>query len=82
MPTMSTHPVIELKGITKSFGGVHALKNVDLTIEKGEIHALAGENGSGKSTLIKVLCGVHQPDEGEIIIDGVPCKHMTPITGH
>lgn len=77
---MSTHPVIELKGITKSFGGVHALKNVDLTIEKGEIHALAGENGSGKSTLIKVLCGVHQPDEGEIIIDGVPCKHMTPIT--
>ena len=77
---MSDHPIVELREINKSFGGVHALKNVSLTIEKGEIHALAGENGSGKSTLIKVLCGVHQPDSGSVFIDGVECSHMTPLT--
>lgn len=77
---MLERPIIELKGINKSFGGVRALKNVSLTINKGEIHALAGENGSGKSTLIKVLSGVHQPDSGTIIINGQECSHMTPLT--
>lgn len=76
---MAEQAIIELKGINKSFGGVHALKNVDLTINKGEIHALAGENGSGKSTLIKVLCGVHQPDSGTIRINGEECGKMTPL---
>ncbi len=54
----------------KSFGGVHALKGVDLEIRKGEIHCLAGENGCGKSTLIKAISGVHNADEGSIWIDG------------
>ncbi len=75
---MAGEALIELIDISKSFGGVQALKNVSLTIRKGEIHALAGENGSGKSTLIKVLCGVHRADSGKIVIDGVECRHMTP----
>ncbi len=62
--------VLCVKGIQKSFGGVHALKGVDLTIKKGEIHCLAGENGCGKSTIIKVLSGFYQPDGGTIEIDG------------
>lgn len=59
-----------VKNIKKSFGGVHALKGVDLTIKKGETHCLAGENGCGKSTIIKVISGFYQPDEGSIEIDG------------
>lgn len=75
---MAGEVMIELQNISKSFGGVQALKDVSLTIKKGEVHALAGENGSGKSTLIKVLCGVHKADSGRIFIDGVECRHMTP----
>lgn len=70
---------IELKGIKKSFGGVKALKGVDLTIRKGEVHCLAGENGCGKSTLIKVISGAHEADEGEVIIDGTHMNHFKPI---
>ena len=55
-----------MKNIKKSFGGVHALKGVDLTIKKGETHCLAGENGCGKSTIIKVISGFYKPDEGTI----------------
>jgi len=70
--------VIELTGIRKSFGGVHALKGVDFSISPGEIHCLVGENGSGKSTLIKIMSGVHAPDSGEIRIDGTPRARLTP----
>ncbi len=70
---------IELRNIGKRFSGVRALDDVSLTIRKGEIHCLAGENGSGKSTLIKIIAGVYQPDGGEIIIDGEPVRHLTPI---
>lgn len=70
--------IISLKGIQKSFGGVHALKGVDLQIKKGEVHCLAGENGCGKSTIIKVISGVHQPDSGEIEINGNTFTNMTP----
>ena len=62
--------ILCVKNIKKSFGGVHALKGVDLTIRKGEVHCLAGENGCGKSTIIKVISGFYQPDEGTIEIDG------------
>ena len=55
---------LKLKGIKKSFGGVHTLRGVDLEIREGEIHCLAGENCCGKSTLIKAISGVHEPDEG------------------
>lgn len=61
--------VLEMKNISKSFGGVHALKSIDFSLKHGEIHGLLGENGAGKSTLIKVLGGVHKPDGGDIFID-------------
>lgn len=56
--------------ITKRFPGVLALSNVDFALRKGEVHALLGENGAGKSTLMKILSGVYQPDEGDIILKG------------
>lgn len=61
---------LELRGISKRFPGVQALSGVTFTCRKGEVHALVGENGAGKSTLIKVLSGAHQPDGGEIILNG------------
>jgi len=61
--------VLSMRNISKSFPGVQALKNVDFTLRKGEIHALMGENGAGKSTLIKVLTGVHPKDSGQIFLD-------------
>jgi len=65
-------PFLKITGLTKSYGGVHALSGVDLDINAGSIHALMGENGAGKSTFIKCLAGVVQPDRGEIQIDGSP----------
>lgn len=66
---MSDH-LVKMRGITKRFGGVTALHNVDLDAYAGEVLAIVGDNGAGKSTLIKVLTGVYQPTEGEIFIDG------------
>ncbi|GAC1446165.1 MAG: sugar ABC transporter ATP-binding protein [Pyrinomonadaceae bacterium] len=65
-------PILQMHGIEKRFGGVHALKGVDFSIAAGEVVALVGENGAGKSTLMKILGGVHLPDTGEILIDGQP----------
>ena len=76
---MSEEIFLKLEGIKKSFGGVHALKGVDLEIKKGEIHCLAGENGCGKSTLIKAISGVHEPDAGTIWIDGEKVEKMKPM---
>jgi ribose transport system ATP-binding protein len=61
---------VELQNIDKSFGGIHALKNVSLKARPGEIHALVGENGAGKSTLVKILAGAYRLDRGRILIDG------------
>jgi simple sugar transport system ATP-binding protein len=69
---------IEMLGISKRFGGVRALNNVDFTIRPAEIHCLAGENGCGKSTLIKILAGVYAPDEGKIILDQQAHSHLSP----
>ena len=63
-------PLIELRELTKSYGGVQAVADVSFAIERGSVHALVGENGAGKSTLVKLLTGVIQPDDGEIAIDG------------
>ena len=70
----SAVPVVEIRGLSKTFGGVQALDDVGLTILPGEVHGLLGENGSGKSTLIKVLAGFHHPDSAEISIGGTPCR--------
>ncbi len=71
--------VVELKNITKRFPGVVALKNMSIGIRPGEIHGLIGENGAGKSTLIKVLTGVHTPEEGEIFVDGEKRVFRNPV---
>ena len=71
--------LLKVTNISKSFAGVQALKNVSLTINPGEIRCLAGENGCGKSTLIKVISGVHAPDEGEIEINGKKFQNLSPI---
>ena len=63
-------PLVELRGLTKSYGGVQALTDVGFVIEAGTVHALVGENGAGKSTLVKILTGIVQADEGDIRIDG------------
>ncbi len=76
---MADEVFLKLEGIKKSFGGVHALRGVDLEIRKGEIHCLAGENGCGKSTLIKAISGVHNADEGSIWIDGERVEKMKPM---
>mgnify|MGYP000681080528 FL=1 len=62
---------LEMTGISKSFGVVSVLENVNLKVKPGEIHALLGENGAGKSTLVKILSGVHQKDTGKVVLDGV-----------
>jgi ABC-type sugar transport system ATPase subunit len=61
-----TEWLLEATAINKSFPGVRALDSVDFALREGEVHALVGENGAGKSTLIKILCGVYEPDTGEI----------------
>ena len=71
-PTNPGKPLLEMRGISKRFAGVHALKGVSLSVWPGEVVSLIGENGAGKSTLMKILGGVHQPDGGEILIDGQP----------
>src|ERR1700722_12576192 len=74
---MST-PILQAKNIIKSFQGVRALEDGELTLRRGEIHALMGENGAGKSTLIKGLTGVFGPDRGAIQFHGKPNHPRSP----
>jgi general nucleoside transport system ATP-binding protein len=71
-------PALEMRGITKRYPGVVANDGIDLDIKPGEIHALLGENGAGKSTLMNILYGLARPDEGEILLDGVPTTIAGP----
>ena len=75
-------PILEMRGVSKSFFGIKALRNVDLTVYPGEIHALMGENGAGKSTLMKILSGAYMPDPGgKITIEGKPAQIDGPLGG-
>ncbi len=71
-------PHVALKGVSRYFGGITALKDVDIGFERGSIHAILGENGAGKSTLIKILAGVLPPSEGEVLVEGKPVSFVTP----
>jgi simple sugar transport system ATP-binding protein len=71
-------PLLEARGLVKSFGRVHALRGADFTVNRGEVVALIGDNGAGKSTLVKTLSGVHAPDAGEILFDATPVSIPSP----
>ncbi len=77
MPDPST-AALEMAEVTKSFGGVQALRGVDFTLQAGEIHGLVGENGAGKSTLMKIIAGVHAPGGGRMTIEGREVSFRTP----
>jgi len=75
-------PILEMRRVSKSFFSIKALRDVDLTVYPGEIHALMGENGAGKSTLMKILSGAYRPDPGgEIRIEGRPVRIDGPLGG-
>lgn len=71
-------PLLHMQGITKRFGSALALDGVDLTLERGEVHALVGENGAGKSTLVKIMTGAYHRDEGTVALEGAPVAFDTP----
>ncbi|HEV7933610.1 MAG TPA: ATP-binding cassette domain-containing protein [Actinomadura sp.] len=73
-----TEPLLEARGIERSFGQVHALRGADFAVHAGEIVALVGDNGAGKSTLVKILSGADRPDGGQILVDGRPVQVSSP----
>src|SRR3984885_7435015 len=78
MPGTVAEPLLQLRAVSKSYGGVAALSQVDFAAEASSIHAVLGENGAGKSTLIKIASGVVQPDEGGLTMDGRAVTFPTP----
>jgi D-xylose transport system ATP-binding protein len=75
---VSETPILQLRGISKSFGSVQALADVDFEVRDGEVMALVGDNGAGKSTLVKCVAGINTPDSGEILFDGKPVHVSSP----
>ncbi|GAB2966629.1 ATP-binding cassette domain-containing protein [Amycolatopsis acidiphila] len=71
-------PILALRGVNKSFGPVHVLHDVDLTVRAGEVTALVGDNGAGKSTLVKCIAGIHGTDSGEVLFNGEPVHIHNP----
>ena len=71
--------ILALRGVTKSFGAVRALRGVDFDVQPGEVHALVGENGAGKSTLVKIITGAHAPDTGSVTIAGHALDRADPL---
>ena len=76
--TKPSEPIVELSGIAKRFGAVQALREVNLNLYPGEVHALVGENGAGKSTLVKILAGIHRPDAGVMKVGGEAIELRSP----
>jgi D-xylose transport system ATP-binding protein len=76
--TTSPEPVLSMTGVSKRFGAVQALKDVEFSVEAGEVVALVGDNGAGKSTLVKAIAGVYTPDEGHVVFDGKPVNITSP----
>lgn len=77
-PAPGAEPLLELRGVGKRFGAVTALSDVDLVVRPAEVVALVGDNGAGKSTLIKTIAGVHQPDSGEVLVEGTATRIGSP----
>lgn len=75
---MSKTPLVQMKNISLRFGAFEALKNVSVEFDSGQLIGLVGDNGAGKTTLIRVLCGIHEPTEGEVILDGNKVKEFHP----
>lgn len=75
---MATVPTLQVHGVSKRFGDAYALRNVSLSLNKGEVHSVIGENGAGKSTLMGIICGRLQPDEGRLRRDGKDVRFATP----
>jgi len=75
---MPETPIVEMRGIEKTFGAIHALRNVHFHLMPGEVVGLVGDNSAGKSTLMKVLTGAYQRDAGEVLIDGAPTNFKSP----
>ena len=78
----ATAPLVELRGVSRSYGGVQAVAEMSFAVRSGTVHALVGENGAGKSTLVKILTGIVQPDEGELVVDGSPRRIADPQAAH
>ena len=80
LETMTTTPLLQLESLTRSFPGIVANNQIDLTVGQGTIHALLGENGAGKSTLVKMIYGALRPDSGRMWFDGRPYAPANPAT--
>ena len=71
-------PLLEVRNVSKYFGNVVALKDISVGVNAGEVTCVLGDNGAGKSTFIKILSGVHQHDEGELLVEGEPTQFGSP----
>jgi simple sugar transport system ATP-binding protein len=78
MSATNGSPLLEVKGIGKYFGNVIALKDVSTVVNAGQVTCVLGDNGAGKSTFIKILSGVHEHSEGELLLEGEPARFSTP----
>jgi simple sugar transport system ATP-binding protein len=76
--SVTTPPLLQARGISKNFGNVTALTDVDFEVRPGEIVGLVGDNGAGKSTLVKILCGAEQPSSGQLLVDGEEVSFQSP----